>query len=302
MSSTNQGPEYFAAEKHYLNSQTIKDKIYWLEEMIKNFKKHKGSEKMLAELKTRLIKFHEKQEKSKRVGKSNTKSIKKEDLQAVIVGFSNTGKSTLLSSLTKTKPEIASYSYTTKHPLVGMTDFHGAKIQMIEIPAIGSEYYDRGLANNADVLLILVDNLKQIEEAQPLLSKTIGKKLIVFNKIDLLNESEKRKIESTLKSKKYNALLISAKTKEGLDLLKEKIFQSFGKIRIFTKEPGQEKSTNPLILKPESTVKEIAIKIFRDLSHVKETKIWGPSSKFPGQIVGLLHKLKDMDVVEFKTK
>ena len=35
---------------------------------------------------------------------------------------------------------------------------------------------------------------------------------------------------------------------------------------------------------------------------VKETRIWGPSSKFSGQVVGLKHVLKDMDVVEFKTK
>jgi len=37
-------------------------------------------------------------------------------------------------------------------------------------------------------------------------------------------------------------------------------------------------------------------------NQIKETKIWGPSSKFSGQIIGLKHKLKDLDVVEFKTK
>ena len=64
--STNQGPEYFAAEKHYLQAQTIEEKIYWLNEMLHNFKKHKGSENMQAELKRRLSKLEEKKEKAKK--------------------------------------------------------------------------------------------------------------------------------------------------------------------------------------------------------------------------------------------
>ena len=59
----------------------------------------------------------------------------------------------------------------------------------------------------------------------------------------------------------------------------------------------------PIILFPESTVGDVAEKILKGFSlKVKETRIWGPSSKFSGQKVGLKHKLKDMDVVEFKTR
>ena len=50
-------------------------------------------------------------------------------------------------------------------------------------------------------------------------------------------------------------------------------------------------------------VKDVAEKILKGFSNkVVETKIWGPSSKFPGQKVGLNHKLIDLDVVEFKTR
>jgi len=82
----------------------------------------------------------------------------------------------------------------------------------------------------------------------------------------------------------------------------EKIFKSFDSIRIFTKEPGKEKSPKPVIIKPNSTVGDIAEKILKGFSKkIKQTKIWGPSSKFAGQSVGLKHKLKDLDVVEFRT-
>ena len=80
-------------------------------------------------------------------------------------------------------------------------------------------------------------------------------------------------------------------------------FNSFDIIRIFTKEPKKNKADKPVILKPNSTVKDIAEKILKGFSkRIKKTKIWGPSSKFSGQIVGLNHKLKDMDTVEFTTK
>ena len=83
----------------------------------------------------------------------------------------------------------------------------------------------------------------------------------------------------------------------------EKIFQSFDKIRVYTKEPGKEKSPKPIIMKPNSTVEDVAEKILHGFStKVKKTKIWGPSSKFPGQQIGLKHKLKDLDIIEFKTK
>ena len=300
MASTNQSPQYQKAQAMFLGSKTNEEKLKWLEEMIRECPKHKSSEKMLANLKTRYIKLKEKIESIKKVSRSSGKpGIKKEDMQAVIIGFTNSGKSSLLSLLTNATPEIASYYFTTKTPVVGMMKYSGTNIQLIEIPAIGSEYYDIGLVNTADVILIVVTNLADLEKILPELNRTHGKKLIIFNTKDEVNE---RKLRDTLKSKKYDFVIISTKTEEGIEELKEKTFKSFGKIRVFTKEPGKEKSNNPLILEPESTVKDISEKIFKSSAKIKETRIWGPSSKFPGQKVGLNHQLKDMDMIEFKTR
>ena len=99
-------------------------------------------------------------------------------------------------------------------------------------------------------------------------------------------------------------MIIDTETEKNIDELKEKIFQSFNKIRVYTKEPSQKKpSEKPIVLDSGSTIKDVAEKIFHGFSkQVKEAFITGPSSRFPNQKVGLSHILKDKDVVEFKTR
>jgi len=299
----NASPEYASAEKKYLNAIKIEDRIKFLEEMIRVGPKHKSSENFMAELKNRLRRLTEKQEKAKKTGKSSVTGIKKEDMQAVIIGLVNSGKSALLSGLTNAKPISTNVLFSTTKPVVGMMSHQGVSIQVIEIPAIDSDYFNKGLVNTADTILILIDSIEDIEKIKPSLEKAEGKKIIVFNKSDLLSENEKRKVHATLSSKKYDFVIISSKTREGFDELKEKIFKSFDKIRIYTKEPGKEPSKTSLIMEPGSTLRDVAEKILKGLSsRIKETRIWGPSSKFPKQTIGLNHKLKDMDIVEFKTK
>ncbi len=300
----NASPEYGHAEKEYHLAKTLEEKIEKLKKMLSVAPKHKSSENLIAQLKTRLKKFLEQQEKSKKSGKSSRVGIKKAEMQAVIVGFINAGRSSLLSILTNARPKISETKFTTTYPVIGMMPYQGTQVQLIEIPAIDSDFYDKGIVYTADCVLILIKNIEELKKIEPIL-QTNGKKIIVITKSDLLLESEKRKIEATLKSKykNYKFVFVSCRTYEGINELKEKIFNSFDKIRVYTKEPGKEKSNNPLILEPETKVKEVAEKILKGFSEkIKETKIWGPSSKFPGQKVGLLHKLKDLDVVEFKTK
>ncbi len=294
----NASPHFEKAQAEYEQAQTTEQKIRCLKKMISLAPKHKGAENLRAQLKRRLAKLKYTKEKESKKAGSTQKGIKKEEMQAVIVGFANSGKSSLLKILTNAEPEITDYNFTTKHPVIGMMDYSGTNIQLIEIPAIESDYYDRGLVNTADAILILVTELEQIKKIEDNLDRAKGKRIIVFNKTNKLNENDIRKTSATLQSKKYDFVFM-----DDLEELKSKLLQSFNKIRIFTKEPGKEKSEKPMILNPDSTVKDIAEKILKGFSEkVKETKIWGPSSKFPGQIVGLQHKLKDLDVVEFKTR
>lgn len=300
MASTNQSPQYQKAQGMYLHAKTNEEKLKWLEEMIKECPKHKSSEKMLANLKTRYIKLKANIERISKTKKFSRKGIKKEEMQAVIIGFANSGKSSLLSLLTNTKPKIASYPFTTKEPAIGMLDYGGVQIQIIENPAVESEYYDRGLVFGTDTIMLVINHLENLAEIEKKI-QTPAKRIIILNIKD--ENVEKRKLEATLKSKKLNFVIINTEEGYGLEELKQKIFTSFDKIRIFTKEPGKPKSEKPIILNPGSNVRDVAEKIFHGFSkQVKETFITGPSSKFPNQKVGLTHELKDLDVVEFRTR
>jgi hypothetical protein len=300
----NAHPEYITAEKEYYLAENDEERLVALEKMISVLPGHKGAEKLRAQIRLRYKKLKEKITQEKKAKKSSGKvGIKKEDMQAVIVGKTGTGKSSLISLLTSVRPKIANYHFTTKSPVVGIMEYNDMGIQLIEVPAIESEYYDRGMVNTADTIIILVTSVEQISEIEKKIEKAAGKKIIVFNKIDLLSDAEKRKISATLSSKRYNFHMISVEEKEGIEKFKEDLFKSFGKLRIFTKEPGKEKGKKPIILSPESTIKDVAEKILKGFSKkIKETRIWGPSSKYAGQVVGLNHVMKDMDVVEFRTK
>lgn len=301
----NAHPDYIAAEGEYMQAQTLEEKIEKLKKMISHAPSHKGGENLRAQLRNRLKRFQGQLNKQKKSGKGSRIGIKKEDMQAVVVGKTNSGKSSLLKVLTNAQPKISENKFTTTKPIVGMMSYATTSIQLIEIPAIDSEFYDKGIIYTADTVLILITSLEELKGIEFKI-KTQGKKMIVFNKSDLLSEQEKRKLKATLKSKykKYNFVLTSTKTKENIQELKNKIFQSLDKLRIYTKEPGKEPDKNrPMILNPNSTVQEVAEKILKGFSQkIKQIKIWGPSSKFPGQVVGLKHKVKDLDVVEFKTK
>ena len=299
MGSTNQSPEYQAAEQKFLNAQTEEERIKYLEEMIKECPKHKSSENMLKNLRTRYKKL--KQDFGKKSKKSKKKGIKKAYLQAVLLGLANSGKSSLLKALTHTFPKIASYGFTTSEPQLGILNHKGCNIQIIDLPPIASEHFNKGFLYESTILVV-VEKIHEIKQVQESISNKKVKQIIVFNKIDLHDSNTQRKISETLKSKRYNFVLTSTITDEGIEDLKNKILNSFDIIRIYTKHPGKTKENIPIILPPNSTLKDVAEKILHGYSKkVLYAKITGPSSKFSNQKVGLKHIVKDKDIVEFFT-
>ncbi len=104
---------------------------------------------------------------------------------------------------------------------------------------------------------------------------------------------------ATLRTRKWDAVAISAKNKDNLDHLREQIFLHLRLIRIYMKPVGKKPDyTQPMILKEGQTITDACRHIHRDFyRNFRYATVWGPSAKHAGQKVGLEHVLKDQDVL-----
>ncbi len=118
--------------------------------------------------------------------------------------------------------------------------------------------------------------------------------------------NELRKGIERIRSNKLMGCVVSAQNEMGLDVLKQLMLREMEVVRVYTKEPGKSddeaRAKEPMVLKQGASVRDVAEKILKGFSNkVKETRLTGPSGKFVNQKVGLEHRVKDLDVVEFHT-
>lgn len=124
--------------------------------------------------------------------------------------------------------------------------------------------------------------------------------LIVVNKIDLADKDYLQKMRSEMP----HALFVAADQGLNTDKLKEDIFEKLRLIRIYLKPQGRKADLEePLIVRKDSTIEEVALKLHRDfVRNFRQARVWGASVKFPGQKVGLDHQLQDKDVLRIIVK
>lgn len=291
----NAGPEYFAAEKKYSEARTIEQKIDALHEMLRTVPKHKGTENLRADLRKRLSKLRKELVIERKKSHKPSFVIRKEGSARIsIIGLTNSGKSTLLNSLTNTDVDVAEYPYTTKKPQVGMMLYNDLQFQLIEIPSTFSPE-SLNLVQSSDLIIVLLDAEQDADKQKDELMK-----LLKENRLD-----DKKMIFVKNKSKvcglDQSIVCIDAKSETGLDELKETIWKKLNLIKVYTKSPGNQKDVPALALGRRSTVKDLASEIHKDfIKTFKYARIFN-STKFSGRKVGLDYKLQDNDVVEIHT-
>ncbi|MBI5884637.1 50S ribosome-binding GTPase, partial [archaeon] len=135
--------EFEISRKKYEDAKTDDEKLNALQEMLRTSPKHKGSEALIRDITKKIGELRHKMEKQKVFEKARTKksgaslTVRKEGAgQIALVGAPNSGKSSLVKLLTKAEVEIAPYAFTTVTPVSGMMDFKGAKVQLVDLPAV----------------------------------------------------------------------------------------------------------------------------------------------------------------------
>ncbi|MCB9422521.1 MAG: TGS domain-containing protein [Ardenticatenaceae bacterium] len=325
---TNLPPEAANAEERYRAAQTIPEKVRTLEEFISLIPKHKGTDKLRADLRKRLSKLKESSQQKKGSSRQETPfHIDREGAgQVVIIGPPNTGKSALVTALTNASPEISAAPFSTWEPTPGMMEVGHVPVQLVDTPPLNREYMDPELMNlirHADLLLLMVDlqtdPMQQIEDSVAILQEhriapghlreqLANERILYFvpllvlvNKFDDESLDEDFAICCQLLEGEWPLLPISAETGRNLDQLRQRIFEQLNVIRVYSKPPGKEPDpTAPFVLEKGSTVADFAGQVHKDfLENLKSARVWG-RDVFDGQLVGRDHVLHDGDVVELR--
>ncbi len=134
-------------------------------------------------------------------------------------------------------------------------------------------------------------------------SRIYSRAVVVINKIDLATEKDLERTKSML-PEGWPILEVSAKTGEGIDEMKDFIFDNLHFMSIYLKPQGKEADLiEPLIVKDTSTVRDVCVKLHRDfVRKFRYARVKGPSAKFDWQRVGLDHVLKDDDLLTIITR
>ncbi|UCH61179.1 MAG: TGS domain-containing protein, partial [Anaerolineales bacterium] len=321
--------EYFEADKRYREASTPEEKILRLEELLSTIPKHKGTDHLRADLRNRLAKMKAAaQTRKKAGGAASAYQIDKEGAgQVVMVGPTNTGKSSLLTTLTNALPEISPTPYTSRTPTPGMMLVENVPVQLVDTPALDRSYVEPELFNLirlADFILVVVDlqtyPVQQLEETIAILeehrivpsqraSRFEGQRgvtskplLVLANKCDDNEMEDLYAIFCQLLPEEWPCLPVSATSGRNLSFMQQRLLAALDVIRVYAKPPGSEPDLEtPFILKRGSTVADLAIKVHRDFyDRLASARVWG-SSAFDGQMVQKDYVLADGDIVELRT-
>jgi ribosome-interacting GTPase 1 len=334
----NLSPEYKAAEAAYRKAREPRERLDFLREMLRTIPKHKGTERLQADIKARIKELGDEIDVGRRGGGHGGPAlvIRPEGAaQIALIGPPNAGKSLLHARLTDSGAHDAPYPFTTQFPLPGMMSYEDVHFQLVDLPAVASEHpvlWLQATLQSASAALLVVDLAEaacveqladvhatlatkrvalsadwaaqstappeDAEEGDPFALRLPA--LLIANKADRIEhiDAELQALHE-LSDIRYPALAVSAATGQGLQELGALLFRSLGVVRVYTKAPGHAaEKTKPFTLRHGETVRHVARLVHRDLEHTVRYARVWGHSGFEGQQVGPEHVLADRDVVE----
>jgi hypothetical protein len=289
--------------------------------------KHKASEKVQSDLKTRLKEARGELAAEKAAPKKvRTYQFPRQGAgQVVILGGPNAGKSRLLAELTSAKPDVAPYPFTTREPHPGMMAWEDVAVQLVDTPPITDTFFEAYLQNivrSADAVLLCFDGssddapdqtaevIRQIEQRKTVLARESGfveddltqiriKTLLVPTRADDPACADHLAYFEEMFPARLDRQPVEFERAESTAELRDRIYKMLNVIRVYTKSPGKPADRkSPFTIPAGGTVEDLAEKIHKDLAaNLTHARIWG-SGVHDGQSVGREHVLADRDLVE----
>jgi ribosome-interacting GTPase 1 len=334
----NLSPEYKSAEQEFRRAREPAEKLRWLREMLRTIPKHKGTDHLQADIKSRIKQLSD-ELAGPRKGGARTGPVTvihpEGAAQVALVGPPNSGKSALHARLTGAHAQCAAYPFTTQFPQPGMLPFEDVLFQLVDLPAVSSDHPVPWLGNSlqqADACLLVLDlgHPQCLDQWDDLLRILRDKRvylsarwpgidagelpdaaddpfaatlptLLVANKADRFADLDAEiSVFRELSGCRYPAVAVSVATGRGLSELGAWLFRGLGVVRVYTKLPGRPaEQEHPFTLRRGARVEDVARMIHKDLAEtMKYARRW-PRGGGPVSQVGREHPVEDGDLLEF---
>ncbi len=335
---TNVSPEYKKAEEAYRKAREPKERLDGLKEMLRTIPKHKGTEHLQSDIKTRIKQLTEELAGPKKGGKRSGPShvVRNEGAaQLCMIGPPNAGKSSLHARLTGSHSDVGPYPYTTHLPIPGMLPYEDVHFQLVDLPPVSADFLEPWLVNtlqHADGVLLVIDvaDPECLEQVPIVLERLAEKKIflrsswpgleapgaqsaddeddpfrldlptvLIANKSDLDPDPDEVKILEELLGLRFPALTVSAETGAGLEELGPFLFKALQIVRVYTKSPGKPADNDkPFTARHGDTVLDVAKLVHKDFARDLKFARMWGSEVYDGQQVGHDHLVADGDLVE----
>jgi hypothetical protein len=245
-----------------------------------------------------------------RVVQRDSLSVRREGVaQVALVGPPNAGKSSLLHAISEIQIKIANYAFTTLRPVPSLARVRGVLVQFVEIPGLVEGAVDDrgggrallGVLRGADAIIYCQDATGSPSELAVVRNEvaTAGIDLpaiITATKMDEADDLALARLEGAFPG--VEIVPVSVIDDASLEGLKEAAWGLLNLMCVYLRHAGVV-DEEPLALPFGATVLDVAREIHKELaSGSKGARIWGPSARFAGQLVGREHEVRDGDAVE----